>query len=246
MNSVGMIYDRALTPDLLDVGLRVATDAAGSRDARQLLTVALRDHVSPQEAEGKTKKDLTRVWVQPPEPARTMIRWAVQHQHLDPHRAVLHFGAILATFPFAGVIASIVGRQLHLEDSVEPQRVRAEACAVLGDRSSIDVGARKVVTTMRYLGLLEAGGNKSLRAGRQPAVPRELAPWVMHALLLTRQVGAVGLDEPSRAPELATIKIENGRPNGYPLLEAHTEGSRTVAVAVRAAADAPEAVTPSP
>jgi hypothetical protein len=51
----------------------------------------------------------------------------------------------------------------------------------------------------------------------------------MHALLLTRQAGSVGVDELSRAAELATVKVENGRPNGYRLLEAHTEGSRTVA-----------------
>jgi hypothetical protein len=51
----GMVLDRALTPTLLDVALRVATESGESRDARRLLTVALRDHISAQESEGKTK-----------------------------------------------------------------------------------------------------------------------------------------------------------------------------------------------
>lgn len=230
---VGMIYDRALTPDLLDLALRVATTTAGAPDARRQLTVALRDHVSAQEAEGKTKKCLSRVWVSPPGPARAMIRWGVENQYLDPERTILHFAALLATFPFFGAMASITGRQLHLDGAVDPQRVRADARLSLGDRSSIDVGARKAVTTLRYLGLLEPekSDGRVLRAVRQPAVPPELSPWMTHALLLTRQASAVGVDELSRAPELATVKVQNGRPNGYNLLEAHTEGSRTVAVA---------------
>jgi hypothetical protein len=168
-----MIYDRALTPELLDVALRVATTARGASDGRRRLTVALRDCVSAQEAQGKTKKCLSRVWVSPPDSAREMIRWGVENQHLDPDRTVLHFAALLATFPFAGRVASIIGRQLYLDGAVDPQRVRAEARVALGDRSSIDVGARKVVTTLRYLTLLEpdAPGGKRLHANRKPAVP---------------------------------------------------------------------------
>lgn len=228
--SIGMVLDRALTPELLDVALRVATDTGEHKDARRLLTVALRDHISAQEAEGKTKKCLTRVWVHPPDPAREMIRWAIYHQDLAADRAVLHLGAILAAFPFAGAVASLVGRQLHLEGFVDPRRVRAEARASLGDRSTIDVGARKVVTTLRHLGLLKGPDGMPLVLGQQPIVPSALTGWIMHSLLLTRQLSAVGADEPSRAFELATVKVENIRPSGYPLLELHTEGTRTVAV----------------
>ncbi len=227
----GMVLDRALTPGLLDVALRVAFESEGSPDARRLLTVALRDHVSAQEAEGKTKKCLSRVWVQPPEAARDMIRWAIAHRHFDPDRTVLHLGAILATFPFAGVVAAIVGRQLHLENRVEPRAVRAEARTALGDRSTVDVGARKVVTSMRYLGLLDGPNGQPLLLGRQPVVPAELTGWIMHALLLTRQAESIGIDDLSRSPELATVKVAGSRTSSYPLLEFHAENSRTVAVA---------------
>ncbi len=101
----------------------------------------------------------------------------------------------------------------------------------LGDRSTIDVGARKVVTTLRYLGLLEGGMGGPLHPpADRPVVPAELAPWMTHALLLSRQVSAIGTDEASRAFELVTVDLNGGRLNGYPLLEMHSEGSRTVAV----------------
>lgn len=229
----GMVLDRALTPQLLDIALRVATESGPRSDARRLLTLALRDHVSALEATGKTKKCLTRVWVHPPAAAAEMIRWAADHQHYDPDRICLHLGALLATFPFFGVVASLIGRQLHLDGVVEPPRVRAEVMTLLGDRSTIEVGARKAVTTFRYLGLLQAGPDGRLVSGQRPVVPSALTGWMTHALLLTRQSTAVGVDEPSRAFELATIKVDATKLNGYPLLEAFNEGSRTVAVVRR-------------
>ena len=227
---MGMVLDRAMTPELLDVGLRVATESGDADDARRLLTVALRDYVSAQEAEGKTKKCLSRIWVHPPEPARAMIRWAVDNQDVDPDRTVLHLGAILATFPFAGLVAAISGRQLRLEGKVDPRAVRSEARTVLGDRSTIDVGARKVVTSLRHLGLLAGPNGGRLGLGKQPVVPAELQRWMTHALLLTRQVEAIDTDEPSRAFELATVKFEHASVAPYPLFELHTESNRTVAV----------------
>lgn len=231
--AVGMVLDRAITPELLDVGLRVATESGDALDARRLLTVALRDYVSAQEAEGKTKKCLSRIWVHPPEHARAMIRWAVDHQDSDPDRTVLHLGAILATFPFAGLVAAICGRQLRLEGKVDSRAVRSETRAVLGDRSTIDVGARKVVTTLRHLGLLAGPNGGPLALGKQPVVPAELQSWITHALLLTRQVEAIDTVEPSRAFELATVRFEHASGAAYPLFELHTESNRTVAVGLQ-------------
>jgi hypothetical protein len=223
-----MVYDRALTRELLDVGLRVATSSGDRKDARRLLTVALRDYVSGPESEGKTKKCVSRVWVAPPEPARDMIRWAIEHQAVDIEHTILHLGALLASFPFFGAVASIVGRQLHLDGHVDPRRVRAEACQRIGDRSTIDVGARKVLTTFRYLNLLDGPPTGPLHGTTFPAVPTELSGWIAHSILLTRQVQSAGLDDIERAFELATVKFAGVDRHGYPLLTRHAESGRIV------------------
>lgn len=228
--SIGMIYDRALTPELLDAALRVATKSGTSPDARRLLTVALRDHVSDQEAQGKTKKCLSRIWLQPPTAARPMIAWALDHQQLDPSHIVLHLGALIATFPFAGAVTAIAGRHLQLDGQLDPRTVKAESRQAFGDRSTIDIGARKVLTTLRYLGLLKGPLGGPYTHGDQPVVPAGLAGWIAHALILTRQSTTVGIREVSLAPELALLKVPSGWANGYPLLELHTEARRTVAV----------------
>lgn len=227
---VGMVFDRAVNPSLLDLALRVATTAGDSPDSRRRLTVALRDHVSDQEAQGKTKKVLSRIWVEPPAESQPMIRWGIDHQHLDPGHTVLHLGAMLATFPFFGKVASIVGRQIRLQGFVDPAEVKRESRRALGDRSTIDVGARKVLTSLRYLRLLTPGDNRRLLVGTAPPAPPELLGWLAHAVLLTRRIDSVGILDLANALELATIKIPTGRFSGYPLLDIHKEANRTVAV----------------
>ncbi len=229
----GMILDRALTPELLDVAFLVFRAADDRPDARRLLTVALRDHVTAQEAEGKTKKCLTRVWVSPPVPARPMIRWAIDHADFDPDRRVIHFGALLATFPFVGAVTAIIGRALALQDTVLSADVRSQTRLRFGDRSSIDVGARKVYTALRYLGLLRNPNDGVFTAGDRLVVPPVMAGWIAHAVLLTRQLGAIDRRELSSAPELFSLEVPANGFNGYTLLEAHIEGgSRIVLVPV--------------
>jgi hypothetical protein len=227
--SIGMVLDRALNIALLDVALRVATEHGDAADARQLLSVALRDFVTPQEAENKTRKILTHVWVAPPAPAREMIRWAIDHQNDFADRRALHYGALLATFPFVGSIAAAVGRQLHLDGMVDPRAVKGFARENFGEREFIDAGALKTVATMRNLQLLEGPRGGPYVLGAQPTAPRDASGWFLHALVLTRQAESTDVEGVLRAYELATLKLEPVS-SSYPLIELHTETGRTVAV----------------
>src|SRR3954462_6628046 len=166
--SIGMILDRALNLELLDLALRIGTEHRDDPQARRLLSIALRDVVTPQEAENKTKKVLTRVWVVPPQNAQRMIGWAIDHQHEFSDRRALHFGALLATYPFFGSIAATVGRQIQLEGVADRGAVRTFARSKFGEREFIDAGAAKSLATMRNLDLVDGpkGGPFDLRERR--------------------------------------------------------------------------------
>ncbi|MGH9128834.1 MAG: hypothetical protein ACRDY2_07685 [Acidimicrobiales bacterium] len=62
-------------------------------------------------------------------------------------------------------------------------------------------------------------------------MPVELAGWLAHALLLTRQSSMVAADELPRALELATVRVKPGLVDGYPMLETFSEGRRTMVLA---------------
>lgn len=223
-----MLLDRGLTFELLEVAFRIATSDQPWEQQRRLLTVALRDHVSAQEAEGKTKKCLTRIWVNPPPEAAPMIAWVTRHAYVADDRRVLHLGAILGTFPFAGTVAAVIGRALALEGEVNASDVRRRVRGVWGDKASVDVAARKVYTTFKSLGVLAGGGRGPLVAAPRLPVPGPIALWVVHSLLLTRQAQAVADSDVDGAPELFWAALGQ-RSNGYPLVSRHTEGrGRTV------------------
>ena len=70
-----MLRDRGLTLEQLEVVRRVVIADPDPRSNRRQLTIALRDLVSDQEAMGKTKICVTRVWLNPPSEAEAMIVW---------------------------------------------------------------------------------------------------------------------------------------------------------------------------
>lgn len=220
----GMLLDRGLTLEQLELALDVAVSDPDPRTNRRKLTIALRDHVSEQEAEGKTKKCLTRVWLNPPAEAAGMIAWARGQDFPRAARPVLHFGAILATFPFVGSVAKVVGQHLRTEGHVAAQAVRSEVRRLLGDRSSVDVAARKAYTTFKNLHFLRQDG-QVLRPEEPLFVVSEplLAAWLGHAVLLTRQVESQPLSMLGNAPELFGVELPAMRVGDYPLVERHSQ-----------------------
>lgn len=224
-----MVLDRGLTLEQLNLAFEIAVADPNPKTNRRALTVALRDLVSDQEAEGKTKKCLTRVWLNPPPAAVDMIGWARENLHDDVDRRILHLGALLATFPFVGVVAKVIGQHLQSESQIEPRRVREEVRRLLGDRSSVDVGARKAYTTFRNLGFLAQGGvSLQAPAGQAMPVAARIAGWLSHAVVLTRQVESQPQSSVRMAPELLGAAWGAASSTDYPLLEIHASGGEPV------------------
>lgn len=223
------LLDRALSADLLDLALAVAQDGSPWATKRRLLGVALRDVVSAQESEGKTKKCLTRVWINPPVAAQRSIGWATEAAGGSRDRRFWHVGAVLATYPFVGSVAATIGRALALDGQVDTRLVRRKACEQWGDRSSVDVAARKVYTTFLRLGILQGGGHAALTAGERLTGDGPAAVWLIHALLLTRRAESVDEASLSTAPELFWVDVPAKASGDYPWLAQHREGThRTV------------------
>lgn len=130
-----------------------------------------------------------------------MIAWAREQTLPRSARPVLHFGALLATFPFVGAVARVIGQHLQTEGSVEASVVRAEVRRSLGDRSSVDVATRKTYTTLCNLELLQHQRPLLLAPTEPPQVPDALDSWMGHALLLTRNADSMPLTSLRGAPE---------------------------------------------
>lgn len=227
-----MIFDRTLWPEIFEVAYRVAASRHPFEEQRQLLMVALRDHTTEQEAGNKTKKLLTRVWINPPPGAAHMIRWAVARPEHFPDRRVLHLGALIATFPFVGSVAAVLGRAFALDGSLTGIDLRRRVVANWGARTMVDLGASKSAGTLRKFNVVAGAAQKPMVPGDKLQVSGEAAAWLVHAVALTREQQALGCAEIGDAPELFWVEL-GSISNAYPLVEVHREGSNRDVYAVR-------------
>jgi len=218
------ILDRALTPEMMDVALRVARAGTPYADSLRLLEVALRELVPSAEAMLKTRKALTRIWIRPPARAQAMIGWATRTD-LDSDSRILHLGALLATTKFFGDVCAQVGRQMSLNGETSTTSLRRQIYQSWGQRTSVDVGVRKCVRTLRHFRVLEGriGGTLSTR-GEQIDVPTSFADWLAHGLLLARSVSSIEEREIRRAPELFMFNLPARIEGTYRLVDHVNEG----------------------
>lgn len=228
--ATGMLLDRGLTLAQLDLALSVVRSDTDPDTNRRKLTIALRDVVSEQEAQGKTKKCLTRVWLSPPRPAAPMIAWARDADWATEHRAFVHYAALLATFPFVGVVARSIGQRLQVDGYALAQDVRSDVKRRVGDRSSVEVAARKSYTTMVNLGLLTKHDQTLRPATRDVALPEALAEWCAHAVMLTRQAESLPASSVANAPELLLRSLPPSPRRSYPLIDRHATANGPVLV----------------
>ena len=130
-------------------------------------------------------------------------------------RIVIHWGMVLAVYPFWGAIAADTGRLLRLQGTAAAAHVQRRVKEQYGERESASRAARRVLRSFIDWGVLNETGDKGVYAqGEQYSVeePRLIA-WMVEASLRFRVHRAAAikdlLDSPSTFPfQLAHISAE--------------------------------------
>ena len=221
----GRVPDCPLNLPGLDASYRIAGMNLDFSERSGLLTVALRDHFSEREAKNKAKKTLSRVWLNPPPAAQQMISWALDNPQEFPDHRLLHTGAVMATYPFVGGILAVIGRHVALGETVAIPDLRRRVEGQWGATSTVREGVGKAVTTLRRLDIVQGGGRIPVTGSAPLTCGPVAATWLIHAVMLTRRVQSINVNDATDAPEL--FWVENlAASSDYPLLETHAEGPK--------------------
>ncbi|MEJ7784645.1 MAG: hypothetical protein WKF96_07565 [Solirubrobacteraceae bacterium] len=233
MTGRGPILDRPLEPAWLDAALRIARDNRDLDEVRSQLRVTLGDSGLGTAARVKTLTVLVRMWAQPSEASSAAICWARDALADEEDLRAVHFGALLAAYPFFGDVCATVGRVLALEEQVTTPDVRARMRASWGDRRTVHNAVQRSIKTLRAFELLtgEPGSSISRRAERVYVSPRA-GRWIAHTLLLSRSQESIAERDLRSAPELFGLRLPERLDNGYRLLERHREGGGRTVLAV--------------
>lgn len=214
--------DRALSLPVLDTAHRIASLDLKGAERSSHLTVALREHTTEADAKTRLKWTISRVWINPPQPATAMIRWAIDHPEHFPDRRLMHTGALMATIPFVGTALAHLGRAFALDQTLTVSDLRRRQVARWGETSTVREAVGKTVTTLRRLRVIEGGGRQPItRCPSQSPTPL-VASWLVHAVILSRGTSSLEVREATAAPELFWAGPTTPDPD-YTYLERHTE-----------------------
>ena len=214
--------DRALSLPLLETVYRIASLDLSIEERSAQLTIALREHTTDADAKTRVKSAVSRIWINPPQPAVAMILWAIDHPEHFPDRRLMHTGALVATVPFVGSVLGQLGRSFALDQTLTVPDLRRRLVARWGETSTVREAVGKTVTSLRRLGVVDGGGPHPIT--RRPCLATSPlgAAWLVHALMLCRQAGSIEVRDAAGAPELFWADQTTPDPN-YPHLELHNE-----------------------
>jgi hypothetical protein len=176
-------FDRFIQLDWARAALRVR---AGLSDPDELTQLIEETH-SGAAAKKKTRTVLNRLWLEPrPELAELCDRAAAIYA-ADPRASVaaLTWGMAIATYPFFGSVAQIVGRLIRLQGDCTSAEVHRRMAESYGEREGTRRMTNMVPQSQADWGTIERmNKGKHIKALREPiTLTPDLELWLVEAAL---------------------------------------------------------------
>jgi hypothetical protein len=176
-------FDRFIQLDLAAAALRVRAGIKTLDDLTELLDAS---HVGLA-AKKKTRTVLNRLWL---EPRQELVQFAdrgVQIYRQDPDTSIpaLTWGMAMATYPFFGKVAEIVGRLTALQGDCTSAEVHRRMAEIYGEREGTRRMTNMVLQSQANWGAIERM-NQGKRIVRSTAIDLHGSPvaaWLVEACL---------------------------------------------------------------
>lgn len=188
-------------------------DKAAVSDALQEL---LKDKVSVggQAERGNREKIITilmKVWLTVPADLESLRIGGLELLKRVPrcdHMAV-HWGMVMAVYPFWSGVAVQVGRLLRLQGSAAAAHVQRRVREQYGERETVSRATRRVLRSYLDWGVLQESGTKGIyTAGTTLAVDdSRLIAWLVEASLHARANGSAPLKDLIDSPSFFPFRI---------------------------------------
>ena len=161
---------------------------------------------------------LLKVWVTTPPSLKMFKLDGLEMLKSLPHEKHLavHWGMVMAVYPFWPNVASQVGRLLKLQGSAAAVHVQRRIREQYGERETVSRAARRVLTSFRDWGVLNDGMSKGVYV---PGLRTEindvaLLCWLIEASLYARCNGSAELKDLLESPALFPFRIKQAYVEG--------------------------------
>lgn len=159
----------------------------------------------------KTITILMKVWLTVPHQIKLFRDDGVELLKHSPHseHLAIHWGMLMATYPFWSGVAIQVGRLLKLQGSVTAAHVQRRVREQYGERETVSRRARYVLRSYLDWGVLIESGTKGVYKAGVPLIVDDihLTAWLVEASLLARENKTAPLNEIIEGPNLFPFKF---------------------------------------
>ena len=159
----------------------------------------------------KTITILTKVWVQPPRDLRELQADGLKLLASVPHdkHVAIHWGMLMAAYPFWGAVAACVGRLLRLQGTVATAQVQRRIREQYGERETVARRVRYILRSFVDWGVLKPATQQGTYvSGRLTTIDSpELAVWLLEAFLHAHQQGVIDYEVLYHSPSLFPFSI---------------------------------------
>jgi len=190
-------------------------DKPAINDALQEL---LKDKVSigGQAERGNREKIITilmKVWLNVPRELEALRVDGLELLKRVPRtdRLAVHWGMVMAAYPFWASVASHVGRSLKLQDSATAVHIQRRLREQYGERETVARATRRVLRSFIDWGVLSETGTKGVYSQGLyiSVVDPTIASWLIEASLHTRTNGCAPLKDLVESTGLFPFRIKH-------------------------------------
>lgn len=125
-------------------------------------------------------------------------------------RVVVHWGMVMAAYPFWGDVAETVGRLARLQCTVSAAQAQRRVREKYGERETVSRAARRVLRSFMDWGVLEETGKKGVYklASARAIENADLARWLVEAYLRWTERSSDSVREVLPHPVLFPFRFE--------------------------------------
>ena len=124
-------------------------------------------------------------------------------------RPSIHWGMIMAAYPFWGAVAGQTGRLLRLQDNVAASQIQRRLREQYGERETVSRAAQRVIQSFVDWGVLRGTKEKGIYSqGRTYSIddPR-LISWLIEASLHARSNGSAAIKDLLDSPSIFPFRL---------------------------------------
>ena len=160
---------------------------------------------------GKVVGILLKIWVKVSAELRPFRDEGLEFLARSPveDHLPVHWGMIMATYPFFGTVVDAVGRLVHLQDTVTIAQVNRRVQEKYGQRTSIDRAVERVFYALNDWGVLAKRDERTVYTSTNllPISTPQPAIWLIEAGMITTGVQSTPLNTAANLPVLFPFSL---------------------------------------